>query len=156
MISTLAISSKDRQLWVYTNGLTILRKLKCTNKMLSLIRQSVCPLQGRSLVLSAKKMKCCKYGLNSVDIGAYLTLLYLNYSPTYRQLKAQQVKSGNTKGGSITVPLTSCLTGLDQSVLQIKTKIVSCHTADFQTSQTVGQSYSDTSEPFSIPWLSGR
>ncbi len=32
--------------------------------------------------------------------------------------------------GSITVPLNSCLTGLDESVLQIKTKIVSCHTAD--------------------------
>jgi hypothetical protein len=38
--------------------------------------------------------------------------------------------SGNTKGGSFTVPLTSCLTGLDYSVLQMKTKIVSCHTAD--------------------------
>jgi hypothetical protein len=38
--------------------------------------------------------------------------------------------AGNTKGGNITVPLTSCLTGLDWSVLQIKTKIVSCHTAD--------------------------
>ncbi len=37
---------------------------------------------------------------------------------------------GNTKGGSITVLLTSCLTGLDQSVLQIKTKNVSCHAAD--------------------------
>jgi len=24
-----------------------------------------------------------------------------------------KVKAGNTKGGSITVPLTSCLTGLD-------------------------------------------
>jgi hypothetical protein len=35
----------------------------------------------------------------------------------------------NIKGGSITVLLTSCLTGLDLSVLQIKTKIVSCHTA---------------------------
>jgi len=34
---------------------------------------------------------------------------------------------GNTKGGSVTIPLTSCLTGLDLSVLQIKTK---CHTAD--------------------------
>ncbi len=40
------------------------------------------------------------------------------------------VEPGNTKGGSITVPLTSCLTGLDQSVLQIKTKIVSSHTTD--------------------------
>ncbi len=28
------------------------------------------------------------------------------------------------------VPLTSCLTGLDQAVLQIKTKIVSCHTTN--------------------------
>jgi hypothetical protein len=37
---------------------------------------------------------------------------------------------GNTNGGSITVPLTPCLTGLDWSVLQIKAKIVSCQTAD--------------------------
>ncbi len=40
------------------------------------------------------------------------------------------IKAGNAKGESITVPLTSCLTGLDKSVLQIKTKIVSCPTAD--------------------------
>jgi hypothetical protein len=40
------------------------------------------------------------------------------------------VGTRNTKGGSITVPLTSCMTGLDFSVLQIKTKIVSCHTDD--------------------------
>ncbi len=40
------------------------------------------------------------------------------------------LQPGNTKGGSITVPLTSCLTGLDESVLQIKTKIVSCNIAD--------------------------
>jgi hypothetical protein len=38
--------------------------------------------------------------------------------------------AGNTKGGSITVLLTSCLTGLDSSVLQIKTNIASSHTAD--------------------------
>jgi hypothetical protein len=36
----------------------------------------------------------------------------------------------NTKEGSITVPLTSCLIGLDESVLQIKIKIVGCHTAN--------------------------
>ncbi len=40
------------------------------------------------------------------------------------------VKPGNTKGGSITVPLTSCLTVLDKSVLQIKSKIFGSHTAD--------------------------
>jgi hypothetical protein len=44
--------------------------------------------------------------------------------------KKLKVSPGNTKGVSITVPLTSCLTGLDSSVFQIKTKIVSCHTAD--------------------------
>jgi hypothetical protein len=42
---------------------------------------------------------------------------------------ALSIPPGNTKGRSIIVPLTSCLTGLDSSVLQIKTKIVSCHTA---------------------------
>jgi hypothetical protein len=40
------------------------------------------------------------------------------------------VKAGDTKGGSVTVLLTSCLTGLDYFVLQIKTKIICCHTAD--------------------------
>ncbi len=40
------------------------------------------------------------------------------------------MKTGNAKGASITVPLTSCLTGLDESVLQIKAKIVNCHKAD--------------------------
>ncbi len=36
----------------------------------------------------------------------------------------------NTKSGSVTVPLTSSFTGLDKSVLKIKTEIVSCHTTD--------------------------
>ncbi len=39
-------------------------------------------------------------------------------------------RAGKAKGGSITVQLTSRLTCLGQSVLQMKTKIVSCHTAD--------------------------
>ncbi len=37
--------------------------------------------------------------------------------------------TGNTKGGSITVLLTSCLTGLESSILQ---KNVSSHIADFK------------------------
>jgi hypothetical protein len=44
----------------------------------------------------------------SLSIGVYL-IVY--------------VKAENTTGGSITVLLTSCLTGLDKSVLQIKTKL---------------------------------
>ncbi len=51
------------------------------------------------------------------------------------------IQSGNTKGGSITVLQTSCLTGLDQSALQIKTKIVSSHTRD---SKPVKQEFNGT------------
>ncbi len=40
----------------------------------------------------------------------------------------KNMASGNTKGGSIIVPLTSCLNVLDWFVLQIKTNIFSCHT----------------------------
>ncbi len=61
------------------------------------------------------------------------------------------VGSGNTKGASITVPLTFCFTGLDYSVLQINTKIVSCHTAD---SKPVKQEVNSMIlSPFSIPRL---
>jgi len=62
------------------------------------------------------------------------------------------VWAGNTKGGSITVPLTSCLTGLDLSVLKIKTKMVSCHTAD---SKPVKQKINGTVilPPFVFPGL---
>jgi hypothetical protein len=52
---------------------------------------------------------------------------------------------GNTIGGSITVPLTSYLTGLDQSALQIKTKNCQLSYSFFQTSETGGQWYNDTS-----------
>jgi hypothetical protein len=37
-------------------------------------------------------------------------------------LVSKPARPGNTKGGSLTVLLTSCLTGLDKSVLKIKTK----------------------------------
>jgi hypothetical protein len=57
-----------------------------------------------------------------------------------------------TKVGRITAPLTSCLTGLDLFVLQIKTKIVSCHTTD---SKPVSQEVNGTvnTSPFSISCL---
>ncbi len=56
----------------------------------------------------------------------------MNIFVVFRKNKSCKTYLGprNTKRGSITVPLTSCLTGLDWSVLQIKTKIVSCHRAD--------------------------
>ncbi len=43
---------------------------------------------------------------------------------------ALYIESREYQRGSIIVPLTLCLTGLDQSVLHIKTKIVNFHTAD--------------------------
>jgi hypothetical protein len=65
-------------------------------------------------------------------------------------LKIQITHPGNTKGGSITVPLTSCLTDLDQSVLQIKTNIVSSHTADSKlvTQEVNGTVIPDTSQRY--------
>jgi len=57
-------------------------------------------------------------------------LLRVGQNDRPEKIGREIVKAGNTKGGCITVPLTSCLTSLDWSVLQIKTKIVTCHTAD--------------------------
>jgi hypothetical protein len=65
-------------------------------------------------------------------------------------LEVASVYPGNTKGGSITVPLTSCLTGLESAVQQL-TIFFYLQNRLIQTSQTGGQWYSDTS-PFSIPW----
>jgi hypothetical protein len=62
------------------------------------------------------------------------------------------VYTGNTKGGSITVLLTSCLTGLESAVWQLTTFCFYWQNRLIQTSQIGGQRYSDTS-PFSIPWF---
>ena len=56
--------------------------------------------------------------------------LYLPWPPKGDATQIGSFLSGNTKGGRITVPLTFCFTGMDSSVLQIKTRIVSCHTAE--------------------------
>jgi hypothetical protein len=61
-------------------------------------------------------------------------------------------KSGNTKGGSISVPLTSCLTGLELAVTTDKFCFY-LQNRLIQTSQTGGQRYSDTTR-FSIPCTS--
>jgi hypothetical protein len=55
---------------------------------------------------------------------------YAIYFPIDSPPNETVIEAGNTKGGSNTGLLTPCLTGLDKSVLRIKTKIVSCHTAD--------------------------
>ena len=57
----------------------------------------------------------------------------------------------NTKMGSITVLLTSCLTDLDYSVLWIKTKVVSCHTANFKPVKQEVNGIAILS-PLGFPW----
>jgi hypothetical protein len=39
-----------------------------------------------------------------------------------------KVKAGNSKGGSITVPLTSCLTNLESAVWQLTILVFICKT----------------------------
>ncbi len=77
---------------------------------------------------------------------------YNKWEVKYLLFHLSRPQPGNTKGGSITVPLTSCLTGLDWSVWQIKTIIVICHTAD---SIAVKQEVNSTGilPPFRIPCL---
>jgi hypothetical protein len=65
------------------------------------------------------------------------------------------VQAGNTKGGSIAVLFTSCLTGLESAVRQLPIFCFYLQNRLIQTSQTGGQQYSDTS-PFSIPWSKVR
>ena len=60
------------------------------------------------------------------------------------------LKPGNTKGGSITLPLTSYLTGLDSAVWQLTIFVFISQNRLIKTKQTGGQQYSDTC-PFSIP-----
>ncbi len=80
-----------------------------------------------------------------MSLHAFTEVKYSDLLPAIRLL-------GNSKGGSISVPLTSCLTGLDYTVFQIKTIIFSCHTAD---SEPVKQEVNGTVilPPFSIPCL---
>jgi hypothetical protein len=62
--------------------------------------------------------------------NTYVSCLWVLCVKALSEHLGKIVAAGNTKGRSITVQLTSCLTGLDWSVLQIKTKIVSSLTAD--------------------------
>ncbi len=58
-------------------------------------------------------------------------------STTCGQGRRVEYHGAENTGGGITVLLTSCLTGLDESVLQLKTKIVSCHTVKQEVNGTV-------------------
>ncbi len=67
---------------------------------------------------------------------------------------SQGLLAGNTKVESITVLLTSSLTGLESAVWQLTNFVFYLQNRLAQTSKTGGQRYSDAS-PFSIPCLQG-
>ncbi len=95
----------------------------------------------QDLVQSSKWGHTKKYSLSQPG-------LYINYPELMLRRKIPgNVYAGNTKGGSIVGLLSSCLTGLDFSVLQIKTKIVSSHAAD---SKPVKQEVNSISIPWSM------
>jgi hypothetical protein len=64
-------------------------------------------------------------------------------------------KPGNTEGGSINVPLTSCFHWFGISCMTTDNFCFYLQNRLFQTSQTGGRQYSDT-YPFSIPWINTR
>ncbi len=73
----------------------------------------------------------------------------------YAYVADKMQSSWSKVGGSITVPLTSCLTGLESAVWQLTKFVFYFQNRLIQISQTGGQQYSDTS-PFSIPWVYPR
>jgi hypothetical protein len=88
----------------------------------------------------------------------YLRLLNSTQNDTNTfKLKYQFVEEMLNQGklkGKVTVQLTSSLTDLDWSVLQIKTKIVSCHTADSKpVKQEVNCTMILPPLVFPTPWL---
>ncbi len=66
-------------------------------------------------------------------------------------LEAASVYPGNTKGGSITVPLTSCLTGLESVVRQLTIFVFICKT---DLSKPVKREVNGTVIPLVFPSLS--
>jgi hypothetical protein len=58
-----------------------------------------------------------------------LDVVMLNVVAPAKQLKNYPMfEAGNTKGGSTTVPSTSCLTGLESAVLQLTIFVLICKT----------------------------
>jgi hypothetical protein len=73
--------------------------------------------------------RVCYHILKQLQVSKtrYILVEHQSYHVSLNNKNSNQ---GILKGGSITVPMSSCLTGLDWSVWQIKTKIVISQTAD--------------------------
>ncbi len=116
-----------------TAGLVLLQKLRLKKIICCIIRSEVGYTQRYILI---------KFSIISLVISLSRLLQLVG-----------QIGTGNTKGGSITVLLTSCLTGLESAVSQLT--IFFLFAKETNLNQTGGQQYSDTS-PFSIPWKSSQ
>ncbi len=94
-------------------GVNHIKNILCLCRQIS---QSVCPFSTLYNILQVRQ--------EPIKVENLTILLIIKL---HQNVNAMYDLAGNTKGGSITVPLTSRLTGLDQSVFLIKTKIVSSH-----------------------------
>jgi hypothetical protein len=99
---------------------------------------------------------CCRWHFRIQTLKMYTSLYWalfaFNTTETRHLWHLKVVISGNIKGGSIAVLLTSCLTGLESAVWLLTIFVFIFQNRLIQTSQTGGQRYSDT-PPFSIPPL---
>jgi hypothetical protein len=121
---------------------------KCTNKIRNCVVQS---FPFGSMVRRALG-RHCPFPELELDVQKFNFVKPKYFFKTREDLEFENADAGNTKGGSITVPLTSCLTGPEISCMATNNFCFYLQNRLIQTSQTGGQQYSDTS-PFSIPWL---
>ncbi len=144
-------------------------KLKNLSKMHNKIGYNVIKIQGLShpyysgiAKANGRESQSCLGRVFNYKLGCLGVMKVLSCMDTRSHLELKcfepviwgfLVESGNTKGGSITVPLTSCLTGLESGVWQMTFFLFYLQNRLIQISQTGGQRYGDTC-PFSIPWLS--
>ncbi len=106
-----------------------------THSIVTLSNVTICRKTFRITTGSVKHNMLSVILLNAAMVSVVAPLKWVLKSYFFAKLfwrcDLRSINSpGNTKRGSVTILLTSCLNGLDQSAQQIKTKIVSNHTAD--------------------------
>ncbi len=70
----------------------------------------------------------CHYGSQLIFLEILTKFWEKNFQKKTSRTDQRDVVPGNTKGGSITVPLTSCLTGFESAVWQLTILVFICKT----------------------------
>ncbi len=72
--------------------------------------------------------RSCGGKIRTLKLGIISRWCYWLFYHHWLYIKQCRITPGNTKGGSITVPLTSCLTGLESAVWQLTSFVFICKT----------------------------